>query len=213
MNFSGLAVATVLAILQVTSSGPLRIGVVARQLSAQDLVEVERVATTAGGKPWLLVGREPCCPRRATAVQAIEAYLPAEKATIEFRRGSIVRVFRQSNQQPWAVTVPAPDRGGLYAQVAAPGRPLDSIIDDRDINQPFVIVGTFQDAELISIVSSIRSGNRGLQATWPIISVTRVAADSARASLRSEKEVSGVDITLSLQGGNWTITRVVAWIA
>src|SRR5262245_31051250 len=74
---------------------PLRLGDLARSLSAQDIASMESALPT-GGKPWLIVGDY----GQNRLGQAIESYLPPDSANAQLRRGSMIRLVRP-NSGPW----------------------------------------------------------------------------------------------------------------
>jgi hypothetical protein len=121
----------------------------------------------------------------------VHAYLPEESTTAVFRRSQKVILTRPSNRVPWTVTF-LDKKSGYYAQVAVPGRSLDSITGDRDINQPFGIVGSFQDVEIVAIVTLIRSNpipNGGhIPGHCPL---HRILARWIRMSLRDATSIRG----------------------
>jgi len=154
---------------QAAAATPLRLGDLARSLSAADIASIE-LALPAGGKPWLIAGDF----GQARSSQSVEAYLPPDPASAQLRRGSMIRLSRRitdpSNPGPWAIDnsvqqggmqtrggfVGHPPNHGPYAQVAIEGRTFQEFSDDQDQNRPFLVEGSISDAELIDIVAFIR---------------------------------------------------------
>jgi hypothetical protein len=180
---------------QLASTKPvIRLGNGARQLSDQDIANIEMVLP-AGKKPWLLSGE-----LGAMLVPSITAYLPPATETREMRRGSLITLRRpvgaSVNTQPWTIM----DANGAYAQVAVSGRGFDQIEGDQDINRPFSVGGAFDDAELLSIVTFLRLNSstsgplRGVnrQADGQIVvGIRRSATGSTRMVLGKQREGLG----------------------
>ena len=210
-----LSVFIALAISQAVPGPPVRIGDFARRLSNQVVAEVEQAIASAAGKPWkpwLLIGGE-----GPEGNSVVHAYLPEESTTAEFRRSQKVILTRASDRVPWNVEFLDAKRSGYYAQVAIAGRSLDSITGDRDINQPFGVVGSFQDAEIVAIVTLIRSSppspNGGrVPGPWPIAQISRAPDGSVNVSLRDVNVYSGTSANLTGEGGTWHITRTWQWV-
>src|SRR5262245_60374008 len=96
-----------------STTSPLRIGDVARQLTGQDIAALE-LLLPFGTKPWLLNGDPGDQPKS----QYIEAFLSPTTTTSRLRRGPVIRVKRQMWEHPptaWTV-----HWTGFYAQVAIP---------------------------------------------------------------------------------------------
>jgi hypothetical protein len=219
------AIAVVGVVLQAAAQPPVRLGEVARQLSEQDAVNIERTVAPGGARPWLLNG-----PHGQVAdLQFIEAYLPPETATTELRRGSVVSVVRgsasalamigirpaASEPRPaWTVT------GTFsYAQVAIAGRDFDQVRGDDDVNRPFRVSGQFGDVELVSLARFVRSSPPGppssarttggsVHGDWPMVSVGR-QTDSIDVRLRwPAEDLSWESVKLRPQGPGWVVISI-----
>jgi hypothetical protein len=68
---------TVFAVGVLQALSPLRVGDVAQQLSAQDVVDIERAGSAAESPPWLLVGVR----GQIVGLQSVAMYLPPLKGT------------------------------------------------------------------------------------------------------------------------------------
>ena len=214
--------AILVTVLSQTAQPPLRIGDVARELTPNDLAEIERLTVAAGARPWLLNG-----PRaQIVGRRYIEVYLTPTTTTREVRRGSVVSVADEapagriggrpasSQGRAWYMT-----RTEAYAQVVVGGRDFDTIGGDQDINRPFRTLGEFADGELISLVGFIRSSPSGpmpmpgrepsiavVRGDWPILSVS----GSVRfPTLRLRKSDSEFQIVQLQSGpGGWVILAI-----
>jgi hypothetical protein len=188
--------------LMQSATTPLRTGVVARQLSQEDIAGIERTLPS-GSTPSFLNGDRP----QNTFVDYIEAYLSPTSTGSALRRGTVIGVRRQRMPAgEWSV-----ERTDLYAQVAIPGRRFDDIQGDQDTNRPFRIIGRFDDDELVRLVQFLRSdppirGGEHIQ-SWPILSVQRKVGDSAEVMLR-EEYWKGQAVTLRQSGQDWVIVNV-----
>jgi len=153
---------------QAAASLPLRMGDFARTLSEKDIADIEAMVPANGGKPWLLEG-----PVGQIGF-SITAYLPADSETRELRRGTSITLLKRPGESSWSVRRP-----GLYAQVALAGRDFNSITGDDDLNRPFSVSGEFESADLISLVTFIRSKPGNVEGSWPIEFIGRPSPPGA----------------------------------
>jgi hypothetical protein len=174
-----------------------RLGDVARQLTEQDVIELER-ALPGGEKPWLLIGE----PGRAPGLN-VAAFLQPKISTSEVRRGAVTMVRRELNASAWK----ALDRidydeqighSDSYAQVALPDRGFDQMQGDQDLNRPFFVTGDFKDSELVSLAKYIRS-----RSVRPILSVVRQQDKTVHVWVR-EKATAWQWLRLE-QGHTWKL--------
>lgn len=201
-----LAFQFVVSLLIIQSSSiPIRTGDVARQLTGQDLADLELVLPS-GAKPWLFNGD----PSRIPGVLSIQAYLSPTTATSTLRRGTVFTVTRRTLPlTAWTV-----ERSWSYAQVAIPGRQFDKIEGDQDINRPFFVISNFDDTELVGLVRFLRSDPPtvgGKVSHWPILDIQREVDDSVEVRTRGAVG-QGQVITLRQTGSGWAIIRVGMWI-
>ena len=139
--FSALALAQ-------AGTSTLRTGDLARSLSAAEIANIQEVV---GSKPWLIDGRHQSDSRS----QTITAYFAPTTETPTFRRGGYMTFSREMNP------VPGPWKGvgsaRPYVQVGVPGRPLEEIRNDQDLNRPFTVTGSFEIDQLVELLAFIRS--------------------------------------------------------
>ena len=218
--FNAILIAAVLD--QAVSSPPIRIGDVARLLSATDVANLERVVPAGGPKPWLLDG-----PRgQVAALQGMDVYLPPDVTTPDLRKGDVLSLLRgsplalarlgippvSSTETAWIVT-----RTRRYAQVVVPGRSFTEMRGDGDINRPFVVIGQFDDDELVRLARFLRSSPKGprpksgplsdsVQGGWPIVSVVR-QSDAIEVRLRKD-DFTFQTVEVRQSGMEWTIVRM-----
>jgi len=156
--FSGLTVTLIRVQAQRATDVPIRQGSFAVQLSPQDIANIERVLPQ-GAKPWLLGGGD-CLFCEAM----ITAFLPPTTETAELRRGRVlvlqppaglIKGGMPTRNAPtsWVLT----DKSVLYAQLPPVGQTFDPTPGARNL---IGISGDFSDAELLSVVSFVRSNNR-----------------------------------------------------
>jgi hypothetical protein len=172
---------------QTAATTPLRIGDFARTLSDKDLADIEGIA---GGKPWLLEG-----PVGQIGFSVL-AYLPPETQTRELRRGQAIMLLKRPGDTTWTKREPA----RLYAQAIPLRGDFNTLTGDLDINRPFPLTGSFDDAELVSLVAFVRS--KGLQG--PVLSMTRQADNSVRVLFRQGGSLLS-DVLLRKQESTWII--------
>lgn len=197
------------AALAQSPATPLRTGDVARTLTEEDVVAVQRVLPD-GQKPWLLNGDPGQIPNR----EYVEAYLPPTTTTVVLRRGLLIVTGRQMTPPgTWSANGSYP-----YAQVAVAGRSFNEIQGDQDTNRPFRVIGDFNDAELVGLVDFVRSSARvrgrdqgAVIENWPILSVHRDQDGFVHVMLRGAV-MRGQAMTLRQAGQDWTIVRVGMWI-
>jgi hypothetical protein len=199
------------AVLAQAPSNILRLGDIARQLTDQDVAELQR-ALPSGEKPWILIGE----PGRA-AGQNVAAFLPPKTASNELRRGDAIVVRRESNASKWIALdrIDYDEQIGhstSYAQVMLPDRSFDQMQGDQDLNRPFFVTGEFKDSELISLAKYIRSrpvkpNTRGVAiSAGPIVSVVRKPDTTVHVWVR-EKATAWQWLVLQ-QGHTWSILNV-----
>ncbi len=203
-----------LLLLQAPTS-PARIGDAAEKLTRNDIAGIETALALAGKaeKPWLLVGgSEP------QGHYVVHAYLTNDSGPTEVRRSMKIVLTRQSDHDVWLVNF-MDEIFANYAQVALPGRSLDSITSDRDTNQPFRVEGNFQNADLASIVTFIRTGPPSplvvtpVPGNWPIDTISRAPDGTVAVSLHRPGGPAGLLVYLIYENGAWRVMRVLNWIA
>ena len=205
-------------LLSVQQPLPIRLGDVARQLSDQDIATLERTLPP-GPRPWLLIG-EALVFGVSPPIQSVEAFLPPETATREIRRGSMIplqrRIADPAKPEAWAIANASYPRGriGSYAQVVIAGRNFEEIQGDEDINRPFVVDGRFDDAELVSILTFIRSfpvkptpPGPPMIGGLPVHTIVRQPGDYVDIWTRRSFASSQI-VTLRKQGQSWVVVSV-----
>jgi hypothetical protein len=148
-----------------------------------------------------------------SSIRGVEAYctvVPSRQGDVFLRRGNYMHVTDRSSQG-WAVS-----GKGQYAQVSADARTPDQVPGDRDIRRPFRVNGSFTDAELVSLVTFVRSSPPNpqpsqylprVEGNQPIGVVWRNGDGSVRVSLaRSDFESQVVELRQTDRG--WEILRI-----
>jgi hypothetical protein len=187
---------------QIPTKAP-RIGDVARQLTDQDVEELERTLS-AGERPWLFIGE--------VDQRFVVAFLPPKTTTGELRRGTTLLLNRRSGWKvaDWSTRNDARGSGANYAQVAVAGRTFDEIQGDDDMNRPFFVTGQFSDAELVSLVKFIRSRpvRQAIQiAKGPIVSIIGQPS-SARICVRERNALGCQFSEMRQQGQSWVLVSI-----
>ena len=183
-------------------------GDVARSLTAEDVAAIEMMV---GERPWLIDGWRPLGP---ATLQTVSAYFSPTMTTSTLRRGAYLRFSRDVSPVPG----PWSGMGSAlpYVQVAIPGRPFGQIESDADQNLPFTVSGTFQDEELVRLVTYIRSnpsvvpGGRGSGnvGTRPISSIRRQSDGTVLVDWRISTNQT-LRATLERRGARWVVTQLV----
>jgi hypothetical protein len=200
----------VIALPQATPTTSIRLGELGRQLSAQDVADLESVIP-GGRKPWLLNAER---GQAVLVVQSVQVYLPPDTATATVRRGSMMSLMRRTGEQ-WTVSPNggqiglrgaarqgvAPSPTGTWVQVAIAGRSFDDIKDDDDRNRPFLVHGRFDDATITSIAAFLRGASN-----LPILVMVRELDDWVSVDLRVNSS-SIQSFTLRSQGQGWVVVR------
>jgi len=184
--------------IQSPAAKPLRIGG-AQQLSEQDIANLE-LLMPKGKKPWLYWGELDVLDwGTVDAIATVAAYLPPDSETSEIRRGTMI-TLRWPDHSPakaWTVI----DANGSYAQVAIAGKSFDQIQRDQDLNRPFKVVGTFDDAELLSIVNFVRTKYPGS----PLRGVERDGLNPILVSIGSDRNGRPMKLVLGKQNQEWVL--------
>lgn len=198
----------------ITPPLPLRIGGMARQVSDKDYANLERTLPK-GQKPWLFMGEPGQVP-----IVGLNVYLPATRQTSELRRGpgGLALLLK-----PPTWKLDSKDSCcNAWAQVAIEGRNFDEIHDESDMNRPFHVIGAFTDAELLSLVRTLRDSEtihlRLAAVTTtrelPILAIQRGPRNNpatiVAAYLRiDDSRNSTAEITLRQEAEGWQIVRVL----
>ncbi len=213
-----LIVVSVLAFGSQQLDAPRRLGDVAFRLSEDDISQLERLA---GETSWLLLGHR----AQFSNDWSVEVYARPSTADGLLRRGVLVWAWtdpswgkdvRDAGQEP-----PAPRQWRTdamktsWAQVELPGRALDDVRDQRDLNRPFRLVGDFGDAELVRLVEFVRSGpaiagatgTNVVTRTSPIVHVERKADGLVEVQLPLG-EWEQQFVTLRPAGDSWSLVRI-----
>jgi hypothetical protein len=208
-----VACAAVSAYAQAGSSKVARLGDVATVLSDDDVREILRLSACVPASPWLLTGWR----GQLTNIQFTEIYCAADKTDGALRRGEVSWVSRKQISdgvwEPWTF-----QRKFRYAQLVPPGRTFEQVNGERDLNQPFRVIGEFGDEELVSLVNYLRAhpswvngGARDqVQADWPVTVVNR-DADGAVVATLSKDRWEGQRVILRRTASAWTILRLNHW--
>ncbi len=144
-------------------------------------------------------------------VQAYCAAVAVPQGDVFLRRGTFVTVTNHSDQG-WMAS-----GTGQYAQVSADARTPDQVPGDRDIRRPFRVNGSFTDAELVSLVTFVRSSPPNplpppqyvprLEGDRPIGGVWKQGDGTVRVALaRDDFESQVVDVRQTDRG--WQIVRI-----
>jgi len=191
---------------------PIRIGAIGKQVTDQEVTALMKVLPP-GAAPWLIIGDGPGPFDGGT--QRLEVYLPPISATTAVRHGIAIRATRLIGA-PMAWTIlkssEGPTESFNYAQVADGSRPFDQIRDENDPNCPFILITASNDAELVSLVSFVRT-----QYGAAISSVTMRPTDlqlelgwlkpgEVRVTIRRDS-TSAVDLALRKVGPSWEVIR------
>jgi hypothetical protein len=182
---------------------PTRLGDVARQFADADMAGISRAAADLGSAPWLVAAD----PSQLAGQTNVVVFLSPQTTTPRMRRGMGLNLERRKLE---AVTpaasqrLPAANdwimRGTVnWAQVKVGDREFTAIEGDQDLNRPFIVRGRFSTAELLGIVSLIRTSppapadapaaDPAVRGEWPIESMSR--------------EVDGFDVRLRRDYQSW----------
>jgi hypothetical protein len=188
---------------------------VVAQLIDTDIAAIKERARDACERLWVVRAFRSQPANR----QYVEAYcdaMPTPEGDVHLRRGAYVAVLRD-HEKPWAVSAK-----GSYAQVSADARTPDQVPGDRDIRRPFRVNGSFTDAELVSLVTFIRSSPRNpepspqyfprVEGNQPIGGVWRNGDGTVRVSLaRADFESQVVELRETDRG--WEILKITFVVA
>jgi hypothetical protein len=184
------------------------IGDVARQLSSEDLAQIHDVVAGERGRPWLLAGSRGMVPD----VRSIEAYLTPTRIASDLRRGAVVSVVHATPAARRYIQLPESTgssrwvvpSSGSYAQVAVAGRPFDRITGVEDVNRPFQVTGSFDDADLVGMIRFVRSSPSGPPAT----DRRQVAVRGDLPVLRVDRQDDLVEVRVRITDAEWQRVRL-----
>jgi hypothetical protein len=199
-----------LAILAFAQLAPStsRTGDLARSLTEEDIATFEQMV---GARPWLVDG---VFLGPESKSQSITAYFEPTTVTPMVRRGAYLKFTRDLNSSPgpWSGVGSAQP----YFQVAVPGRPFQQIENDEDLNRPFTVKGSFQNEELVELVTFLRSNpgvipsrGQGTVGKLPIASLERLKDGSVRAEWNYDLRLhTGQTAVVEKRGSNWAVVSL-----
>lgn len=195
---------------------PGRFGALGRALSPSDLDEIDVIATTAGGRPWLVLGHR----SMIRGMAYIEVFLQPDVTRPQVSRGRMLALMADDvpdveRRSAWRL-----HQTKQYAYIGSPGRVPFDISMDGDRDWPFVIEGDITDSTLLALVAFIRSsppipgvpeGRMPRRVDAAPISVVARRAGTIIVGLRTG-EYTGQRVTVVEENGQWKITDVDNWI-
>ena len=177
-----------------------------------DVAAIEQLAHEHCGKLWLIQTLH----TQSSNEPLVYAYCVPSSETGPLRRGTVLIVQRR-DREPWNVA-----RTSEYAQVAAgtraPNRPPGS---ERDLERPFRLEVTFSPADVLDLVSYIRSGppnpqpskgDRRVERDWPISRIWK-GADGLLVVSLARDDMSAQRVTLRKSANGWEVVSVQFVIA
>ena len=194
------------------------------ELSAPDIEEIKRLAEPDGGEPWLFIG----VGGQLGQSQIVRVFGKPTRNSDAVHWGHLVHIGRRRPSRDSLVWNNWKLIGSeFYAHVKLEGREFGQLVDDRDNNRPFSVVGKFSDEELVQLVKFVRSS--------PTFRPTLARTQKAPASTRvngalpiwyihrkddSHVEVKMLDgpsdgqfIRLRKENGKWMILNAGIWMS
>ncbi len=196
----------------------------AKDLTSDEMFEVQRLSRQAGKDPWLIFGfrygRGPeSTPRRTQ----ISIYLQPDVEKAQLRRGRLLDVEMSATSSATRQASGRVQSVKKYAQVIVfSGRPPE-VKGRLDAHRPFVVDGEFDDQTLLRVVALIRRSppgpplpnglpsNTGVNGSLQIFSVRRL--DSRIEVTLMSGDWQGESVTLENRNGELVIVRHGIWIA
>jgi len=191
---------------------PIRIGADGKRLTNQEVADLLAVLPR-GEVPWLINGSGPGA-FGVGPVQSYQVYMAPISAAPDVRHGVAFEVARPTGMPSgWYIRK---NPGGQpesfhYAQIAIAGRSFDQVQDENDANQPFRLTGVGDDADLVSLITFVRSRYSGPvigvlvgPLEFPPIEFLRVAAGEVRVTLRQTR-TEGTFLSLRRLGRGWEV--------
>ena len=178
-----------------------------------EVSQIAKLVIGTGKRPWLL--RTP--HSMITDVRVADLFLEPDVLGGLVQRGRMMSLVADGPpyvppRSPWRVR-----NSHSYAYIPTQDRGVGDIRSDSDIDWPFVVVGEFDDATLISVVEFIRSqpaipmpAFRNKMPAAPISHIAR-RDDSVVVALRNSED-TGDRVWLARRDGQWVITRFESWI-
>jgi hypothetical protein len=180
----------VIALLLQSAPAPIRVGDLAKKLTAQEVVELEEIAAAGGSKtsPWLLEGPF------GQLSNTIRVYLPPSTQTSKLRRGPAFELIRRQGQTAWT-----PLQTVEYVQLLKPGQAVNSIDGEQ---WPFVVSGSFSDEDVIEIVALVRRSEGGAR----LLSLGHSRDGSVTLTLTAPQGRTRL-VYLQRQGSSWKVLK------
>ena len=201
---------------QASGPEPGRFGALGETLTAAEIAEVEDIASTARGRPWLVLGHR----STMSGIASIDVYLQPDVQNTQVRRGRLLRLIADDppavpQRSAWRVEKTMP-----FAYIGSPGRPPFTITAEQDVDWPFTIEGDIDDPTMVSLVAFIRSspplpdvpeGRFPRQVAAAPIAVIARRANTIIVALRTSA-YTGQRVTVVRENGEWRITHFESWI-
>jgi hypothetical protein len=208
-----------IALQPATVGAPSQIGPTGARLTADDVAQITRIALAAGRPPWLLLGQSLSGPLRSPHPWPVAVFLAADhqggavaRGRVLFVQAGLVSTDDYSTLKKWEVS-----STGRWAQLPAdPKRPTE-VRSSRDLSRPFSITGSLEDRTIEDVVVSMRAADSrriGVQATWPIVSMTADSDSKITVYLlrpNDELELSGQVVVLGKATTGWTVVSIAGW--
>jgi hypothetical protein len=195
----------------------------AKDLTADEMLEVRRLSQEAGKVPWLIFGfrygRGPeSTPRRTQ----ISIYLQPDVEKAQLRRGRLLDVEMSAPSSPAQQVSGRVQSIKKYAQVIVfSGRPPE-VKGRLDAHGPFVVDGEFDDQTLLRVVALIRRSPPGPPLPNGLPSTSRVNGSLQISNIyRIENKIEvrlkssdyqGELVTLEDRNGEFVVVRAGMWI-
>lgn len=198
-----------------------KLGPLGDRLSSEDMAAITAVAVNTGA-PWAIEGwRSQVLP----LAWYVDVFLEPARSTETLRRGQVVHL--ECSPRPEAATCgiwKSAAANGAYAQITDSGTGFSHLpVTAASRERPIRLVGDFSDADLLALVTYIRSGpsphsakgnvgGMSLPGDLPITDIQLEANRSARAWLSATHGV-GFSARFRHRGHGWLITEVVGGVA
>jgi hypothetical protein len=233
----GLYLVLVALLSQTTIGVPVSVvGRTAAHLQPDDIAQLQRFASEAGGELWVVHAEEPEFGNSRDWFAGL--YLRPESGSDGVRRGRVITVHARledlnafTRPKTWELY-----SHGTYAQVPVAGTDMERIAEPRDLNRPFRVVNSanhdassLSNATIARIVSVIRASRPApprdlttdsrpvisqlhVEGAWPIAQIAVIDDETVAVSLPYPDLLRGQHVRLRYDGAVWRVESINMFI-
>jgi hypothetical protein len=202
-----LLIAWSVTLLPQASSPPFRVGPTADHLTADDMVQMARLAEEAGGQVWGVVARQLPLNPPGRQMWFADVYFVPDQSRGRVRRGRALTVTTQipsrdnfGGSRTWtrpSLVEPLFD----WAQVREAERDPDQVTHSRDRQRPFRVSGQIEDQALSGAITAVQARDM-----WPVVVVIATGDDLMMDLRTGPNEGGGQRVLARPWNGQWDLS-------